>query len=114
MEEYEVGELSIQTMQDLKKFKLSGGEVILYPSTSLHKVEEVKKGERIVCVGWIQSYISNNEDRNMLFGLDAGAMTPVMFAFRARERIQGFFEAVGRRHVGRPLLPRVRQHRNRA
>ena len=34
---------------------------------------KVTEGERIVCVGWIESYVSSNEDRNFLFGLDAGA-----------------------------------------
>ena len=72
-EEYEGGELCIQTMQENKKIKLSSGEIIIYPSTSLHSVERISKGERIVCVGWIQSYISSNEERNYLFGLDAGA-----------------------------------------
>ena len=60
-------------MQDTKQIKLSQGEIIIYPSTSLHSVAKVNSGKRIVCVGWIQSYIKNNDDRNSLFGLDAGA-----------------------------------------
>ena len=70
---YEGGELSIQTLQGSQEIKLASGEIVIYPSTSLHRVEEVNKGERLVCVGWIESYISSNEDRNLLFGLDAGA-----------------------------------------
>ncbi len=70
---YEGGELCIQNMQDEEKIKLQSGDIIIYPSTSLHAVEEVTKGERIVCVGWIQSYIKSNEDRNNLFYIDAGA-----------------------------------------
>ena len=70
---YEGGELCIQTLQETKEIKLAAGEILVYPSTSLHAVAEVKKGIRIVCVGWIHSYISSNEDRNLLFGLDAGA-----------------------------------------
>ena len=72
-EKYDGGELYIQNLQDNKKFKLLAGQIIIYPSTSLHSVIPVSKGERLVCVGWIQSYISSNEDRNTLFGLDAGA-----------------------------------------
>tara|TARA_B100000214_G_scaffold301529_1_gene231984 strand:+ start:823 stop:1488 length:666 start_codon:yes stop_codon:yes gene_type:complete len=72
-EDYEGGSLSIQTINETKKVKLSAGEMIIYPSTQLHSVSQVKKGERFVCVGWIQSYVKNNEDRNFLFGLDAGA-----------------------------------------
>ena len=71
--EYKGGELCIQTINKTEKIKLSPGEMIVYPSTQLHSVAEVKDGERYVCVGWIQSYIQSNEDRNFLFGLDAGA-----------------------------------------
>ena len=70
---YKGGELCIKTINKTEKIKLSAGEMIIYPSTQLHSVAEVKDGERYVCVGWIQSYVQNNEDRNFLFGLDAGA-----------------------------------------
>ena len=72
-EHYEGGELTIQSLQESKEFKLESGQIIIYPSTSLHSVERISKGTRLVCVGWIESYVSNNEDRNFLFGLDAGA-----------------------------------------
>ena len=72
-ENYQGGELCIQTINKTEKIKLSAGEMIIYPSTQLHSVAEVKDGERFVCVGWIQSHVQNNEDRNFLFGLDAGA-----------------------------------------
>ena len=72
-EDFQGGELCIQTINKTEKIKLSAGEIIIYPSTQLHSVAEVREGERYVCVGWIQSYIQNNEDRNFLFGLDAGA-----------------------------------------
>ena len=71
--DYKGGELCIQTINKNEKIKLSAGEMIIYPSTQLHSVTQVKEGERYVCVGWIQSYVQNNEDRNFLFGLDAGA-----------------------------------------
>ena len=72
-EDYEGGSLCIQTINETKQIKLCAGEMVIYPSTQLHSVSQVKKGERFVCVGWIQSYVQNNEDRNFLFGLDAGA-----------------------------------------
>ena len=72
-ESYEGGSLCIQTINETKEIKLSAGEMIIYPSTKLHSVSQVEKGERFVCVGWIQSYVQNNEDRSFLFGLDAGA-----------------------------------------
>ncbi len=71
--EYQGGELSIQTIQESQELKLETGQILIYPSTSLHSVKKVLKGERIVCVGWIQSYVKSHEDRNLLFGLDAGA-----------------------------------------
>ena len=70
---YGGGELCIQTNHDIQNIKLDEGEAIFYPSTSLHAVNKVLSGERLACVGWIQSYISSNEERNILFGLDAGA-----------------------------------------
>ena len=70
---YEGGSLCIQTINETKQIKLSAGEIIIYPSTKIHSVSQVEKGERFVCVGWIQSYVQSNEDRNFLFGLDAGA-----------------------------------------
>jgi len=73
IDSYEGGELLIQTMNSENKFKLNMGEIIIYPSTYLHSVNEVKKGERLVCVGWIESYIKSSEEREYLFDLDAGA-----------------------------------------
>jgi len=71
--QYEGGKLLIENLTSEKKFKLNRGEIIIYPSTYLHSVEEVINGERIVCVGWIESYIKSIEEREYLFDLDAGA-----------------------------------------
>ena len=70
---YEGGELLIENLTSEKKFKLNSGEILIYPSTFLHSVQEVLNGERIVCVGWIESYIKSIEEREYLFDLDAGA-----------------------------------------
>ena len=70
---YEGGALLIETINSEKKFKLNAGEIIIYPSTYLHSVEEIQNGERIVCVGWIESYVKSIEEREYLFDLDAGA-----------------------------------------
>ena len=72
-ENYEGGELVIETINSEKEFKLDAGQMIIYPSTFLHSVKEVKAGERVVCVGWIESYIKSIEEREYLFDLDAGA-----------------------------------------
>ena len=70
---YEGGELLIENLTSENKFKLNSGEIIIYPSTYLHSVQKVLNGERIVCVGWIESYIKSIEEREYLFDLDAGA-----------------------------------------
>ena len=71
--QYEGGELLIENLNAESKFKLNIGEIIIYPSTYLHTVQEVLSGERIVCVGWIESYVKSIEAREYLFDLDAGS-----------------------------------------
>ena len=71
--QYEGGELLIENLTSESKFKLNRGEIIIYPSTYLHSVKSVLNGERIVCVGWIESYVKSIEEREYLFDLDAGA-----------------------------------------
>jgi len=70
---YNGGELVIETMNSEDKFKLNAGQIIIYPSTYLHSINEIKSGERLVCVGWIESYVKSIEEREYLFDLDAGA-----------------------------------------
>ena len=70
---YEGGALSIESFNSEKKFKLEAGEIIIYPSTYLHSVEEVINGERLVFIGWIESYVKSIEEREYLFDLDAAA-----------------------------------------
>ena len=71
--QYEGGELVVEDLNIENKFKLNAGEIIIYPSTYLHSVEEITKGERLVCVGWIQSYVKSIEEREYLFDIDAGS-----------------------------------------
>ena len=70
---YKGGELIIETMNSQEKFKLNSGQIIIYPSSYLHAVSEVNSGNRLVCVGWIESYVRSIEEREYLFDLDAGA-----------------------------------------
>ena len=71
--DYEGGELVVEDLIGENKFKLNEGEIIIYPSSYLHSVKEVESGERIVCVGWIESYVKSIEEREYLFDIDAGA-----------------------------------------
>ncbi len=70
---YVGGALLIEDFNSEEKFKLNAGEIILYPSTYLHSVEKVTNGERLVFIGWIESYIKSIEEREFLFDLDAAA-----------------------------------------
>jgi len=70
---FEGGELIVENINAENKFKLNKGEIIVYPSTYLHSVSEITKGERLVCVGWIESYVKSIEEREYLFDIDSGA-----------------------------------------
>ena len=71
--EYVGGELVVDDINSENKFKLNQGEIVIYPSTYLHSVKQIENGERIVCVGWIESYVKSIEEREYLFDIDAGA-----------------------------------------
>ena len=70
---YEGGALSIMNLNSEEKFKLNAGEIIIYPSTYFHSVDEVHNGERLGFIGWIESYVKSIEEREYLFDLDAAA-----------------------------------------
>lgn len=64
--EYEGGELILNIPPEQKRVKLEAGSIFIYPTKYLHEVKEVTKGERMVCVGWIESYIKKDSEREML------------------------------------------------
>tara|TARA_B100001989_G_C24537567_1_gene465402 strand:- start:266 stop:916 length:651 start_codon:yes stop_codon:yes gene_type:complete len=63
---YKGGELILYIPPEKKVIKLNPGEMIMYPTKYLHEVKEVTEGERMVCVGWIESQIARDEDRESL------------------------------------------------
>jgi PKHD-type hydroxylase len=69
-EEYDGGELIIDSAGAEDVVKLEAGSLVLYPATSLHRVTPVTRGVRIACVGWIKSRVRSAEDRAALFDLD--------------------------------------------
>lgn len=69
-EEYEGGALRIEHAGHTQEVKAEAGDLVLYPSTSLHAVETVTSGVRLVCVGWIESLIRTAQDREILFDLE--------------------------------------------
>jgi PKHD-type hydroxylase len=69
-DEYDGGELVIEDSLGERPFKLDAGSMIIYPSTTLHRVEPVTRGVRLVAVSWVQSYVRDPGDREILFELD--------------------------------------------
>ncbi|WP_030007405.1 Fe2+-dependent dioxygenase [Picosynechococcus sp. NKBG042902] len=68
--DYEGGELVIEGADSEQSYKLPAGTAIAYPSTSLHRVNVVTKGTRLVAVGWVQSWIRDAQKREIVFDLD--------------------------------------------
>lgn len=69
-EEYEGGELIVQDTYGSHEVKLPAGDLILYPSTSLHQVAPVTAGERVCSFFWTQSMVRDDWQRNLLHELD--------------------------------------------
>jgi len=68
--EYDGGELMIEDTYGVHSAKLAAGDMLVYPSTSLHQVTPVTRGARIACFFWIQSLIRDDGQRSLLFDLD--------------------------------------------
>ena len=69
-QDYEGGELTIEGVQTEQSYKLEAGSAIFYPSTTLHRVNPVTEGTRLVVVGWVQSVVRDAGDREILFDLE--------------------------------------------
>jgi len=67
---YDGGELVIDSAFGSQQAKLAAGDMIVYTSTSRHRVNPVTRGQRLACVFWIQSLIRDNGKREQLFELD--------------------------------------------
>ncbi|HEU4705443.1 MAG TPA: Fe2+-dependent dioxygenase [Sphingomicrobium sp.] len=68
--DYDGGELHIRLGDSDLTFKLEPGEAIVYPSDTLHQVEPVTRGERLVAITFIQSRVQDPFRRNLLFELN--------------------------------------------
>ncbi|MFQ5564428.1 MAG: Fe2+-dependent dioxygenase [Parvularculaceae bacterium] len=69
-DDYDGGALVIDSPASEDSIKLPAGSVALYPSTYLHRVDEVTRGERLAVIGWATSRIRSAEHRAMLFELE--------------------------------------------
>ncbi|AXK39069.1 Fe2+-dependent dioxygenase [Crenobacter cavernae] len=69
-DEYDGGELVVEDSYGLHKVKLPAGDMVLYPSTSLHRVAPVTQGARVASFFWVQSMVRDDGKRSLLFDMD--------------------------------------------
>jgi PKHD-type hydroxylase len=69
-EEYDGGELVVDDTYGAHSVKLPAGDLILYPATSLHRVNPVTRGARLASIFWVQSMVADDAERSLLFDLD--------------------------------------------
>jgi PKHD-type hydroxylase len=77
-EEYDGGELIIDDNYGSQRVKLPAGQLVLYPSTSLHMVTPVTRGARVCSFLWLQSMIKDNHARRLTFDLDTAIQELVL------------------------------------
>ena len=69
-DDYEGGDLVIDDTFGEKRVKLAAGNMVIYPGTSVHRVEPVTRGHRLASFFWIESMVRSDEQRRLLFDLD--------------------------------------------
>ena len=57
-----------------QRVKLDAGDLLIYPGTSVHRVEPVTRGTRLASYFWIQSMVRSDEPRRLLFDMDRHLM----------------------------------------
>ncbi|GAB3629574.1 Fe(II)-dependent oxygenase [Pandoraea terrae] len=68
--EYDGGELVIEDQYGAHEVKLAAGDMVIYPATSLHRVNPVTRGTRVACFFWVQSLVRDETRRALLFDMD--------------------------------------------
>lgn len=74
-DDYEGGELIISTSYGEKAIKLPAGSAVIYPSSSVHRVAEITRGERLAAIVWLQSMVRDPIQRELLYELDQARNT---------------------------------------
>ncbi|MET0240522.1 MAG: Fe2+-dependent dioxygenase [Sphingobium sp.] len=69
-EAYDGGELTVETQFGVQQVKLPIGHAVLYPASSMHRVNPVTRGRRVASFFWVQSMVRDDMARAMLFDLD--------------------------------------------
>lgn len=74
-ESYDGGELVIEDTYGSPRVKLAAGDMVIYPGTSVHRVEPVTRGYRVASFFWIESMVRSDEQRRLLFDMDQHLMS---------------------------------------
>jgi PKHD-type hydroxylase len=67
---YDGGELVVNDTYGEQRVKFEAGDLVMYPGTSVHRVEPVTRGERLACFFWIESMVRRDDQRRLLYDLD--------------------------------------------
>ncbi len=73
-DEYDGGELTVEDTFGAQRIKLPAGDMVLYPGTSVHRVEPVTRGFRVASFFWLESMVRSDEQRRLLFDMDSHLM----------------------------------------
>ncbi|MEO7335246.1 MAG: Fe2+-dependent dioxygenase, partial [Caldimonas sp.] len=73
-DDYDGGELVVEDTFGQHRVKLPAGDMVLYPGTSVHRVEPITRGQRVGAYFWVQSMVRSDEQRRLLFDMDAHLM----------------------------------------
>ena len=73
-DEYDGGELMVEDSFSAQPVKLPAGDMVLYPGTSVHRVEPVTRGYRLASFFWVESMVRSDEQRRLLFEMDSHLM----------------------------------------
>ena len=92
-EEYDGGELVVEDAYGSHSMKLPAGHMVLYPATSLHRVEPITRGARVSSFFWIQSMVRDDGRRTILFELDSAIqrLAPVAEAKETAVQLTGVY-----------------------
>ena len=88
------GELVIETTGGEEAYKLDPGSAVIYPATTLHRVEPVRRGVRVAAVTWVESLVRDAAKREILFDLDNARRALFAIGGKTRE-----FDLVSKSHA---------------
>lgn len=72
--DYEGGELVIESAAGEQDFKLPAGSAVIYPTTALHRVAPVRRGQRLAAATWVRSLVRDAAEREILFDLETARL----------------------------------------